>query len=586
VRIQDAVTYRVRPATSDRLGSDADPITTEVIRRGLNAAAEQMKITLRRTAFSPVIYEMYDFACALYDADVRLLAQAETLPGWLGTMNFVIEGIIATIGGPEHFEPDDVLFSTYGYDIGAHPQDAAVVLPIFIQGELMGYAVVKAHQMDIGAKQIYCTDTTDNFQEGTIFPGVWLYRRGVLQGDMYRTILANSRMPAALAGDLSAEIASATVGAQVMRRIVERHGKETFRECVERMFAHGEAVVRSFFERIPDGVYVAQGALDSNGVTNDIIPFEVSVEVTGSDIVVDFSNAPEQQGGPVNAPLPMTVSCARYTMMSLAGGGAREFVNEGHLRPIAVRTRPGTLFHALPPAPIFLYAFPARVACDNIHRALSEAMPNSVPAGSGGCLLGLVWWGTTDDGKFWGGATDHFVGQGAYAGKDGGAPLMHIAVSGIRNTAAEVIEARHPLVVRKFELAQDSGGAGRWRGGVGVDIHYEVDRDAYLTCVIERSKTAPWGLFGGGSARANIMRVRFPDGSVGAYSKITGLALPKGSVVEVSTGGGGGYDPASERQPVDVLNDIADGYISDAAARLLYPQCFRSSVDRSATGQG
>jgi N-methylhydantoinase B len=574
VPVNEPITYRLRPSAGGASADAADPITTEVIRRALNAAAEQMKITLRRTAFSPVIYEMFDFACALYDDEIRLLAQAETLPGWLGTMNFVIEGAVNGIGGVDKLEPGDILFSTYGYDIGAHSQDAAVVMPIFLGQDLIGYAATKAHQLDIGAKDFYSTDTTDNFQEGMIFPGVRLYKRGVLQGDMYRTILANSRLPNALAGDLSAEVSSATVGSQELQRIVEKHGKVVFKQSVERMFDYGEAVARRFFERIPDGVYVAQGALDSNGVTDDMVPFEVSVEVSGSDILVDFSSAPPQQAGPMNTPRPMAVSCARYTMMALVGGGGRELVNEGHLRPIAVRTRPGTMFHPLPPAPIFLYSWPARNACDNIHRALSEAMPKAVPAGSGGCLCGVIWWGTDEDGRFWAGGTDHFAGQGASANRDGGPPLMHISGSGIRNTPAEVIETRHPLSVRKFELASDSGGVGRWRGGVGVDVHYEILNETYCTGIMERSKTPPWGLFGGGSARPNVMRVRFADGSTKEYPKVTALRLPKGSIVEIETGGGGGYGEPLERLPDDVHADVIDGYLTEEAARASYPQAF------------
>jgi N-methylhydantoinase B len=553
----------------------ADPITTEVIRRALNAVAEQMKITLRRTAFSPIIYELYDFACALYDGEVRLLAQAETMPGWLGTMNFVIEGCLRAIGGADKLQQGDILFSTYGYDIGAHAQDAAVVMPIFLGPDLIGYTTVKAHQLDIGAKDFFSTDTTDNFQEGSIFPGVWLYKAGLLQEDMYRTIVANSRMPKALAGDLKAEIAAATVGALELQRLVAKHGKESFAACVERMFDHGEAVARRYFESIPDGVYLAQGALDSNGVTETPVPFEVSVEVNGSDILVDFSDSPAEQGGPINTPLPMTVSCARYTMMGLVGGGAHEFVNEGHLRPIAVRTRPGTMFHPLPPAPIFLYGWPARVACDSIHRALAEAMPKSVPAGSGGCLCAFLWWGTTEDGQFWSGGNDHFVGQGAWAGNDSGpAPAMHLAVSKIRNTPAEVVEARYPMMLRKFELAPDSAGAGRWRGGLGVDVQYEMKSETFCTAVLERTKTPPWGLFGGLAARPNRMEVRFPNGSAKDYSKVTRLRLPRGSIVEVSTGGGGGYGEPLLRDPEMVLSDLENGYISEDAARAQYPQAF------------
>lgn len=562
--------YRVESKRRE-VDVDVDPVTTEVIRRGLNAVAEQMKLTLMRTAVSPVIYEVIDFCCALYDDDVRLLAQAQAMPSWLGTMNFSVESAVEAVGGRDALVPGDILFSTYGYHTGSHPQDAAVVTPIFHEGDLIGYAAVKAHQMDIGAKDVLSTDTVDNFQEGVIFPGVKLYRAGVRDDDLYRTLIANSRFPNALAGDVGAEIAACEMGARGLVRLVAKHGQAVFGAAVEKMFDHGERVVRSFLESIPDGRYVATGAIDSNGVSEDMVPFEVSVEVDGSDVLVDFSAVPPQQAGPMNTPLPTTVSCARYTMMFLVGAGAHELATEGHLRPVAVRTRPGTMFHPVAPAPIFLYGWPARQACDVIHRALAEVMPDAVPAGNGDSC-GVMWWGRHPDGGLWGTATQLGVGQGASKAHDASAPLMHISVSGMRYTPAEVLEAQAPLIVRRFEIAQDSAGAGQHRGGFGLDVRYDVQSDAFLTTVMERSKTPPWGLFGGGEARSNLMHIRFPDGSTRDLSKITALPLPRGTIVEVRTGGGGGWGPAAGRHLEQVVNDVREGYVSEASARREYPQ--------------
>jgi N-methylhydantoinase B len=552
--------------------ADADPVTTEVIRHGLNSAAEQMKIALRRTAFSPVIYEMIDFCCALYDRDIRLLAQAQALPAFLGTMNFCVEACVRSVGGEEQLEEGDILFSTYGFDIGSHPQDAAVVAPAFVDGELVGYAAIKAHHMDIGAKEPYCTDTTDNFQEGTIFPGVKLYRRGELQQDMFRTILANSRLPVALQGDLNAEILAVKMGGTALLRLIERHGIDTFRTSVERMFDHGEAVMRTFLERIPDGRYVQMGAMDSNGVTDELIPFEVAVEVDGSDIVVDFTNSPAEQAGPVNCPLPTTVSLSRLAILSVTGGN--ELINEGHLRPIAIRTRPGTMYHPLPPAPIFLYGWAGMQALDVILRALADAMPDAVPAGSGGDLCAIIWWGNGPDGALWVNGTDHFAGQGALAYADGPPPMMHIAISGIRNTPAESLEARNPVVIRRFELDQDSGGPGRYRGGLGLEVEYELREDSFCTSTVERTRTAPWGLADGGDGTTNLVRTILPDESIHEFGKVTGLRLPTGTRVQVRTGGGGGFGPPADRDQDAVLEDIRQEYVSEGRARLDYPHVF------------
>ena len=225
--ISDVTGPSEEPATLVAASQGVDPILTEVIRQGLLSAAEQMKIALRRTAFSPIVYDAIDFCCALYDPDVQLLAQAQATPLFLGTMGYCIEACVRSVGGADTLQAGDVLFSTYAYDIGSHPQDAAIVVPAFVDGELIGYAAVKAHHMDMGAKDPFCTDTTDNFQEGAIFPGVRIFEAGRRNEDMYRTVLANSRLPAALAGDLGAQIVAAKAGIAAMARMIERHGVDT-----------------------------------------------------------------------------------------------------------------------------------------------------------------------------------------------------------------------------------------------------------------------------------------------------------------------------------------------------------------------
>src|SRR5919202_3821350 len=203
----DAVVYRAGKGLGAGV-ADADPITTEVIRNGLNSAANQMKHALIRTAFSPVIYEVLDFAVAIYDREVRMLAQAPSLPFFMGTMNFCVEATIEAVGGEGALEPGDIILYNLPYGTGSHPQDAAVVMPVFLRDEeLIGYTTIKAHWLDIGGKEPYSTDTVDVFQEGTIFPGVKLYSRGELVRDIWKFVVANSRVPKMVAGDINAEVA-------------------------------------------------------------------------------------------------------------------------------------------------------------------------------------------------------------------------------------------------------------------------------------------------------------------------------------------------------------------------------------------
>src|SRR5439155_9249708 len=218
---------------------------------------------------------MYDFACALFDRQIRVLGQGRGMPLFLGTLGPSVTAIADAVGGEESLRPGDVLFSTYGYDIGSHQQDAAVVVPGFYDGELIGYAAVKAHHLDVGAKAPYCTDTTDPFQEAVIFPGVKLCREGVRQDDLSRTLVANSRLPQALEGDLNAEVAAANRGLDELRGIIDRHGRAVFDRSIEAMFEHGEALIRAYLDDVPDGRYVASCALDDNGLDRELVPFEL-----------------------------------------------------------------------------------------------------------------------------------------------------------------------------------------------------------------------------------------------------------------------------------------------------------------------
>jgi N-methylhydantoinase B len=571
--VAEPITYRAGAGASSGT-VDADPITTEVIRHGLNSAANQMKRALIRTAFSPIIYEVLDFAVAIYDRQVRLLAQAPSLPLFMGTMNFCIEAAVEAVGGEEALEPGDIILYNYPYGTGSHPQDAAVVMPIFLHDEeLIGYSTIKGHWLDIGGKEPYSTDTVDVFQEGTIFPGVKLYSRGELVDDIYRMALANTRVPKMVAGDVNAEVVGVRTATAAVLRLVERYGLETFQRSVERMFDHGEQVVRSYFENLPDGRYVGQGQMDNNGLDENAIPFEVAVEVSGSTVRVDFTNTPDAQAGPVNCPIASTVSASRIAITMLAGSG--ESPNEGHFRPIEVVARPGSMFHPEAPSPCFLYGWPAMQSMEVIYQAVSKAMPTAVPACSGGDICALVWWGEREaTGEPWADGSPHPVGQGASVHGDGANSLLHHAEAATRFSPTEVWEQKNPWLLEKVELAPDSGGAGAHRGGLGVDLWFTALEDMYVTAAVERTKTAPWGLEGGLEARPNGAAIRMPDGSRRYFGKATRLLVPRGATIELYDGGGGGYGNPADRSPEAVHRDIEEGYFSEEFSRKHYPHAF------------
>jgi N-methylhydantoinase B len=376
-----------------------------------------------------------------------------------------------------------------------------------------------------------------------------------------------------VAGDIQAEVVGVRTGVRALLEVVRRHGLTAFRAYVERMFDHGEAVVRSYLARLPDGVHRAAGILDDDGIGSDPVPFELAVAVDGSDVTVDFSRAPAQRPGPINCTLPKTVAVSRIAIGMLAGAGQPP--NEGHYRPIHVITTPGTLFHPIRPAPTFIGGWASFQALETIYRAVAAATPEAVTACSGGDICSLVWWGTrADTGETWADGSPHPVGQGAHRGGDGASALMHIAESATRVTPTEVWETKNPWLVERVQLIADSGGAGRHRGGLGIAYVFRALEDLWLTAVIERTKHAPWALCGGGEGTPNRARLRLPDGSSRALSKATRVRVPAGATVELHTGGGGGYGPASERAPEAVRADVRDGYVSEPQARMQYPHAF------------
>jgi N-methylhydantoinase B len=570
-RKMDVFKYSAARGASRASVAAADPVTTEVVRNALNSAANQMKNALVRTAFTPIIYEAHDFAVALYDDQMRMLSQAPTLPAFMGTMNFCVAAAVEAVGGAKSLRPGDVLIYNQPYGTGSHAQDVAIVAPIFHKDELIGYATNKAHWMDIGAMSIYCTNTTDVYQEGVVIPGMKIYDAGKLDSNVQRFIAANSRMPNEVIGDMNAQIAGARVGVNELLRLVERFGMEVFRECVERMFDHGEAIARRTIEQIPDGRYVARAMMDDNGLDQEPVHFELEVEVSGSDVRIDFSNAPDANPGPINCPQPSTVSLSRVTIAYLAGCG--EAPNEGHFRPLEIVTRPGSLFHPVSPQPCYLYGWLIMPAIEAIFKALSGAAPHLMPAGGAADICAVMNWGRRDDGRHFMYSASLPAGHGGSHRGDG-ATVYIPALAFSRLASAELMESKNPMLFHRWEYVPDTAGVGKYRGGVGWCYHYEITTAGKMISTIDQTKSPAWAHQGGGQPTANQLDIIFPDGRTERMGKVTDYPLPAGTQIHIQPGGGGGYGPASERDPVRVHADLRQGLITEAHARAHYPHAF------------
>ncbi|PPR50281.1 MAG: Acetophenone carboxylase delta subunit [Alphaproteobacteria bacterium MarineAlpha5_Bin5] len=549
---------------------DVDPVTTQIIRNSLNSAAEQMKRALCRTAMSPVIYEVLDFAGAIYDNHMRLLAQAPSLPLFMGTLNFCIEEAVKGVGGEKNLNDGDIIIYNSPYGTGSHPQDAALVAPVFFENELIAYTAIKAHWLDIAGKEPYSTDTVDVFQEGTVYPGVKLFNKGELVDDIYKMCIANSRVPNSVAGDINAQAIGVKAGATALKRILSKYGIKKFRAAAESIFDAGEMIVKNYLKKIPNGEYSGSGQMDSNGVEPGNVPFDIKVIIEDEKVILDMSEAPPQQNGPINCPLPSTVSTARVAMSMLAG--SNEAPNEGFFRPIEVITKTGTLFHPVSPAPVFLYGWPALQAMEVFYRALGSKFPEKVPASSGGCINAIVWWGIREkNGEPWADGAPHPVGQGASSFGDG-ATCLHHAESATRFAPAEVWENRNPWLVNRVELIKDSGGAGQYRGGLGVNLEFTMLEDSYATTVCERTQLPPWGLNGGKEGLANNCYVIEENEKITEKPKATRVHVKKGNRVLIQCGGGGGYGNPKERSSEKILDDLKQGYISKEYIKKFHPE--------------
>jgi N-methylhydantoinase B len=549
----------------------SDPVTAEVIRNALVAISDQMQIAIKRTALSPVIYDLNDCCCAVYDKDLRLLAQAsDGLPCFAGVLGAAIRACLEACGGAESLEPGDILLTTHSYHQGSHLNDAALVTPAFADGQLIGFACAKCHMLDVGQKDpVVSLDSVDLFQEGLIVPGVRLYRAGQRNDDLYRTILANSRLPGVAEGDLGAMVGAIRVGAQALERLVKRHGAEQFDASLDLVFAHSEAVMRSFIASVPDGRHVGTAVFEGRP-GDDPLSVPLAVEVSGSDMVVDLTDAPGQLPFPENLPLPNVVSVIRGWLMSLLGNA--DAMNEGYFAPLEIRTRPGSMFHPLPPAPVSAYIFGVS-GLEGFLRALSDVLTDRIPAQLGGDTDNVAFFGISEEGEFWATPMIMFGGQGALPDRDGTCPLPFIPWSGMRMNSWEIMEARTPVLVEGCDLRPDSAGTGQYRGFPGFTVRCRALQPMSATYFIDRAKVGAYGLHGGGPGAVNSARLVREEGSQ-EYTKTMMVPVLPGNVVELSLGGGGGYGPPAQRSPGAVRSDVREGYVTEEAARRDYPHAF------------
>ena len=560
-----------------------DSSTIGVIHSYLNSAAEEMRRTLIRTAFSPVIYEVLDFGISIYNSELELIADAPGLAFFLGANDYAVKKGCERIG-LENMEPGDIIVLNYPYWSSAHVADVALFAPVFDEGEDKPFAFtcIRAHWLDLGAKDPgYVLDSTDMHQEGLILPAVKVYKRGKADKEMLDIIRFNSRLPENVLGDLDAQVAASQAGIRRLRQIRAKFGKQALEQAIAGILDYGERVTRKALLSIPNGTWEAEDLIDDDGISDDIIPLRVRVSVEDERFIVDFSDSPDAVTGPVNIPYGLTQTVCKVALKILTAPTHPS--NAGCFRPLEVIAPPGNLFHAVYPAATYTL-WSAMVALELIFKALAKALPARIAACSGGDVPGFMMYGNdANSGRPYALSNNEPVGWGAAADHDGANALNHVSTTMVRNTPIEALEAKTGMQFERVELRCDSGGAGKYRGGLGIHRDIRFVWPGHFLSITKKSKTRPWALAGGLSPEPNAFNL-FPGTekarTVGTYR----TAVAVGDQVISISAGGGGYGLATERDPQCVLDDVLDGYVSIQVAEQVYKVVIRdNAVDAKAT---
>jgi len=554
-----------------------DPITIEVIRNQMIAASRDIRRIIERAAYSPILYEVVDFSCGILDSEANLIAETPGLPIFLANLGYAVESTYNTIGR-EKINPGDVILCNDPYNGGGtHCPDLTVLCPAFYEDEIQGWAAFRGHTVDMGG--IYpggwYSNTVEVFQEGFRLPPVKLMKEGKQNEDVFRLIGANTRVPDPVLGDIRAMIAGVRKAAQRYFDIMDNYGPDVTLGAIHEMMNQGEKMARAAISRIPNGTYSAEALLDGDG--NDDEPLDdkvwlrLAITVEDEEMTIDFTGTDPQCRGPMNVPETSTISSARYGFKVITTPDQPS--NEGFFRPLKVVIPDGSFLKPKFPAACAMWPVPTTTIPDLILKALAPAIPDQVRAGHFGDSMANFLYGTDPrTGKYYVCAEGDAGGYGGKPYEDGEHAFFSMDLGDTYNVPVEVAEVRYPWRVERFELAQDSGGPGKFRGGLGVYRDYRIiGHKSGLTVTTDRVKyTPPWGLFGGKAGKSNITVVCRNDGREERWRKISNLPLNENELVSFQTGGGGGYGPPLDRNPQLVLEDVINGYVSMESAEKDY----------------
>ncbi|HCQ99193.1 MAG: 5-oxoprolinase [Proteobacteria bacterium] len=551
-----------------------DPITAEIVVHAISAIPNLIDKNITKTAFSPLVSEYKDYAVGIVDADGKLITQCKG-----GIPIFVANALSAAVRdgleiyGKSGLQTGDIVITNHAGTMGQHLNNVVMYTPIRrSEGDdgLFGFMAIVMHWVDVGGIVVgscLSNETTDVFQEGIQFHTVKLHSRGEPVAEMYRMITANTRFPHMVLGDLEAQIAGCLHGRSLVDELLDRYGADQVQAAVERYWDQSEAAVKRAIADIPNGTYEASSFLDNDGVHEDeTVEVNVAVHVTNEGITVDLSGIGPEASGPMNAGYEGgAVAASRIACKYFFSPD--DPANDGAFRPIKVHCPPGRFLSAGPTAPLSGSGNMLPTVVDTILKAFGSAVPEKVPAGHHGTYcLHVITGQLADDGGWFQHMESTIGGWGAWSDHDGVGPFRSIVHGDTMEVPVELQEANHPYRVDWVRLRADSGGAGKHRGGLGIEKCYTMLGPADVTAIIERTKCPPWGLDGGREGETGRVEVHRAGADCSEVLIKGSASLAVGDRALLFSGGGGGHGNPVERSTDSVAEDVRKGYVSRRAA--------------------
>ncbi|WCK55167.1 hydantoinase B/oxoprolinase family protein [Aneurinibacillus sp. Ricciae_BoGa-3] len=580
-------------------GKKIDPITAQVIRGALENVAIEMGHKLARMSYSSIIRESEDFGCALVDVNNQQLCESShSTPLQSGPIPGYVRGIrkIMAERGDE-FADGDVIMHNSAYHGASHGPDIGFCVPVFYKGELIGFSVTTAHHLDVGALtpgSCGIVDAVDAYAEGLQFKAIKVYDKGRKNEYVWHMLRDNIRASDMVVGDMEAQIAAAKIGAQRYLEIVEKYGLETVLAASDDLMSYSETMMRSAIEKLPDGVYAAEGFLDgyldSPDPAKRNLKIAVTVTIDGSDMTIDLTGtAPQIDDRPINMPLEGTVDCAIYLTLrsilldSTIYGTIPQ--NSGLTRPVRIVAPKGTLCNPIFPAPTIARFGSGNIVADTLMKALSQVVPRQVSAGVGN--LNVIAFSGLKGEDYW---VYMDIMEGSYGGRSGkdGMDAVDTLYANTRNNPIEDIESHYPLRINRYELRNDGSGAGKWRGGLGSVREVSFLAPSSFSVEGEGHAHAPWGFSGGEDGKVGSLSLNPGiEGEEALPSKIPNRRAKEGDTLQLVGPSGGGYGNPMERDAELVLADVLDEYISRETARDKYGVIIMDSgeIDYEATSK-